>query len=383
MQKHIRIAYTGGGTGGHIYPLLAVADEITKGMRRYPDVRVSYSYFGDPGMYSDEFVKRKITIRHIMGSKLRRYASFLNILDAIKFPFSFLQALLKLLFIMPDVLFSKGGTGALPVILAAWIYRIPIIVHESDAVPGLTNRLSFPFASRVGVAFERALTFVKGNKGALVGNPVRPFLLTPSDVTQEQAKRIFGFDPQVPLILVMGGSQGSQRLNTFLLDTATELVPHYQVLHQTGMKNFSDVSRELNLIFKNQIHPYQERYKVVDFFRDNLKDAFIAADIIVSRSGSFLFEIATFAKPSIVIPLKESANNHQWYDALEYSQKGACIIIEEDNLTPVLFLTQLKKISTDVSSYHHMSTAAHAFATPDAALVLAQEIIRLGWGSKV
>ncbi len=382
MQKHIRIAYTGGGTGGHIYPLLAVADEITKGMHAYPDIRVSYSYFGDPGMYSDEFVKRKIVIRSIVGTKLRRYASLLNVLDAVKFPFSFLQALLKLLFVMPDVVFSKGGTGAFPVVLAAWVFRIPIMVHESDAIPGLTNRLSFPFASRVGVAFERALTFIKGNKGALVGNPVRPFLLAPSDVTREQAKRIFGFDPSVPLILVVGGSQGSQRLNTFLLDTAIELVPQYQVLHQTGVKNFSEVSRELSLIFKNQIHPYQERYKVVDFFKDNLKDAFIAADIIVSRSGSFLFEIATFGKPSIVIPLKESANNHQWYDALEYSQKGACVVIEEENLTPVLFLAQLKKIITDTSVYQYMATAATSFATPDAAVILAQEIIRLGWGSK-
>ncbi len=382
MQKHIRIAYTGGGTGGHVYPLLAVADEVIRSMQSYPDVRMSYSYFGDPGMYRDEFVKRKIAIRSIVGTKLRRYASLLNIVDAIKFPFSLLQALIKLLFVMPDVVFSKGGTGALPVILAAWVYRIPIIVHESDAIPGLTNRLSFPFASRVGVAFERALSFVKGNKGAVVGNPVRPFLLAPSDITKEQAKRIFGFDPAIPVILVIGGSQGSRRLNSFLLDIATELVPHYQVLHQTGIANFKDVSQELAIVFEGQIQPYQQRYKVVDFFKNNLKDAFIAADIIISRSGSFLFEVAVFGKPSIVIPLKESANNHQWFDALEYSQRGACVMIEEENLTATLFLTQLKKIMENPTVIESMSSAARSFATPDAAMILAQEIIRLGWGSK-
>jgi UDP-N-acetylglucosamine--N-acetylmuramyl-(pentapeptide) pyrophosphoryl-undecaprenol N-acetylglucosamine transferase len=279
---------------------------------------------------------------------------------------------------MPDVLFSKGGTGAFPVVLAAWFYRIPIIVHESDATPGLTNKLSFPFASRVGVAFERALTFIKGNKGAVVGNPIRPFLLASSDITQEQAKRIFGFDPSLPLILVLGGSQGSQRINSFILNVAEKLVPTYQILHQTGIQNFKEVSQELAIIFEGQIKPYKERYKIADFFKDNLKDAYIAADIIVSRSGGTLFEIATFGKPSIVIPLKESANNHQLYDAFEYSQKGACIVIEEDNLTPALFLDQIKKVSSDKELYQRMSRGAHSFATPYAAVTLAQEILRLG-----
>ena len=378
MKKIIRIAYTGGGSGGHIYPLLAVADEIKELTRQNEDFEVRSFYMGKPGIYADEFIKRNIRIKKVMAPKMRRYISLGNVIDLIKLPFAFIQALLKLVWIMPDVLFSKGGTGAFPVVFAAWIFRIPIIVHESDSVPGLTNRLSFPFAARVGVAFHHALAYLKEGKGAVVGNPIRPFLLAPSDVTQEQAKRIFGFDPQTPLILVLGGSQGSQRINLFLFDNAVELANQYQVLHQVGMQNFKEASQELGILFEQQISPLKSRYKVIDFFTNNLKDAFIAADLIVSRAGSgTLFEIAWFKKPAIIIPLPEAAHNHQWLNAAAYEESGGGILIEEENLKPILFAAQIKKIFEQKDLYERMSQSAASFATPYAAAAIAQEILRL------
>ena len=378
MKKNLRIAYTGGGTGGHIYPLLAVADEVKELTHQNENIEIQSFYFGAPGIYADEFIKRSIRIKKIMSPKLRRYFSLGNIIDLIKLPFAFIQALLKLWWVMPDVLFSKGGTGAFPIVCMAWVLRVPIIVHESDSVPGLTNRLSFPFATRVGVAFQNALTYVAKNKGAVVGNPIRPFLLATSDVTQEQAKRIFGFDPQTPLILVLGGSQGSQRINSFLFDNAVELVQQYQVLHQVGIQNFKEASQELGIIFEQQISPLKSRYKVIDFFTNNLKDAFIAADMVVSRAGSgTLFEIAWFKKPAIIIPLSEAAHNHQWLNASAYEEKGGGILIEEENLKPILFTTQVKKILENKEVYNRMSQSAESFATPYAAAAIAQEILRL------
>ena len=186
--RSIRIAYTGGGSGGHIYPLLAVADQISLLAPRL-QTRVSYYYFGKPGHYAQEFIKRNITIKQVMSVKLRRYFSVSNIIDAIKFPFACVQALISMLLVMPDVLFSKGGTGALPVVLAAWILHVPIFIHESDSVPGLTNSVSYRFASRAGVAYTETLDYFTGDKAAVVGNPLREFLLEPSDITQEQAKK--------------------------------------------------------------------------------------------------------------------------------------------------------------------------------------------------
>jgi UDP-N-acetylglucosamine--N-acetylmuramyl-(pentapeptide) pyrophosphoryl-undecaprenol N-acetylglucosamine transferase len=380
MKKVLRIAYTGGGTAGHLYPLLAVADEVKKEIRTASDdIVLKQYYFGNPALYADEFMMRNIKIRRIAGAKLRRYASLLNIIDAFKFPYAFLQALIKLLFVMPDVLFSKGGTGALPVVLAAWFFRIPVIIHESDSVPGMTNRLSFPFASRIGVGFSKALELVPEGKGAFVGNPPNPSLLTKNDITQEQAKKIFGFDASTPLILILGGSQGSTRINSFILDVAITIAKKYQILHQVGRNNFENISHETKILFENEAQPYKTRYKIVDFLKGNsYKEALIAADIIISRSGSSILEFSLFSKPTILIPLPESGNNHQLINALEFERAGASIVIEEDNLKGDLFLSQIEKILTNQRLYTQMAQSSRSFATPYAAAALAQEIVRLG-----
>lgn len=380
MKRTVYIAYTGGGTAGHLHPLLAVADEIKKEVASLPDdIILKQYYFGNAGLYADEFIKRNIKIRRIAGAKLRRYASFLNIIDMFKLPYALLQTLIKMLFVMPDVLFSKGGTGALPVVLVAWFYRIPIVVHESDSIPGLTNRLSFPFASRIGVGFRKALEFVPEEKGAFVGNPINPSLLSAEHNTTPQAKKIFGFDPTTPLLVIIGGSQGSTRINSFMLDMAVDLTRDYQILHQVGRNNFESVSRELKVLFTDEATPYKTRYKIVDFLKGNAYvDALIAADIIISRSGSSIMEFALFEKPTVLIPLPESGKNHQLLNALEFERAGAGIVIEEENLKPDLFLAQIRKILADNSLRDRMGIAARSFATPYAAAALAQEVVRLG-----
>ena len=382
-MKNIGIAFTGGGTGGHINPLLAVAEETKKVFSSLPDVNLKMCYFGNPGAFSSEFGKLEIEIVPVINVKFRRYFSLENVLDILKTPFALIVAFWKVFWKMPDILFSKGGPGALPVVLAAYFFRVPIFIHESDSIPGMTNSISAGFAKRIAVSFTKALEFFDEKKTALVGNPIRPFLLEKEgDLDQTKAKKVMGFDPNLPLILVLGGSQGAVRINDFMLDNAKEFVSRYQVLHQTGTANFDAFKTELAVATKNFIAEERNRYKIIDFFRGDLKETLIASNLIISRAGSnSIFEIAYFKKPSILIPLKEAARNHQYYHAYEYAKRGGCLVIEEDNLKPSIFFSQLNTILSDKNKYQSMIEKIGDFAKPQAAAIIAKEIARMVVGS--
>lgn len=378
MNKEIRVAFTGGGTGGHIFPLIGVAAELKKILPDTDERKCAYYYFGAPSPFAKDFISLGVKIVPLISFKWRRYLSILNIVDIFKAPFAFLLAFLKMFFIMPDVLFSKGGTSVLPAVCAAWFFRVPVFVHESDSIPGLSNSVSFSFAKRIALSFEKTCDYTEGERVAVVGNPVRPFLLEPSeDLDQERAKKIFGFDPKLPLILVLGGSQGSSRINDFFLDNVKALVEKYQVLHQTGAENFENVRAELAVVSKNFIAPERERYKIVNFFDKQIKEALLACDIAVARAGSgSIFEIALYGKPSILIPLKEASRNHQFFNAYEYASRGACSVIEEDNLDDTIFFHELEVIAKK-DNYARMSENALKFAKPRAGEMIAREIVNL------
>ncbi len=379
MKKELRIAFTGGGSGGHIYPLLAVAEETIHQARTSPDTSFSLFYFGSLGIHAEEFHTAGIKIKSIVSFKVRRYFSIRNIVDILLLPIALVQAFWKIFWTMPDVLFSKGGTGALPVVLAAWFFRVPIFVHESDSVPGLTNRITYPLAKRAGVAFAATQAIWDDEKTALVGNPIRPFLLESDEyLNKAKAKKILGFDSSLPLLLVLGGSLGSQRMNDFLLDNVTDLVSRYQIFHVTGPKNFESFKTELAVATKNFIQQERARYKIASYLKKEIKDALFAADVIISRAGSgAIFEIALSHTPSILVPLKESAGDHQRRNAYEYAQGGACVVIEENNLTNTIFFTQLEAILSDQNRYNTMGQAAGDFAKPDSATHIAQELIHI------
>lgn len=342
-QQDTRIVVCGGGTGGHIYPLLSVIDEIK---RLASDTFLFY--IGTKSIYGSEFVSRGVKVKQIGSVKFRRYFSLLNIIDLIRFPFTFLHALWHLFWIMPDVVFSKGGTSSLPVVFAAWIFRIPLVVHESDSIPGLSNSIAFRFAARIGIAFQKTKDIVSGSHVAVVGNPIRSFLLrSDEDIQKPQAKKLFGFSSDLPLLLILGGSQGSVRINQFILDIAPALIEHYQVLHQTGPDHFERFKRELSLVLEDVPVEKRDRYHVVNFFTKDLKEALIASDGAVTRAGSgTLHELAYYHLPSLIIPLEESAGSHQTYNAYEFSERFPTTfrVIEEDNLSDSIFLSQLEKL---------------------------------------
>ncbi|MDI6717553.1 MAG: UDP-N-acetylglucosamine--N-acetylmuramyl-(pentapeptide) pyrophosphoryl-undecaprenol N-acetylglucosamine transferase [Patescibacteria group bacterium] len=382
----MRILFTGGETGGHIYPIIAVAQKIKE---KNPEAELYY--VGCPENYGYFLAQNKIKVYKIASSKLRRYFDFRNIIDFPKFIISVIQAFWKIFWIMPDVLFSKGGPGALPVVLACYFYRIPIIIHESDAVAGLTNLISAKYADRIAVSFiasqESFLEKFKKEKDkrkisakmALTGNPIRDFLLRENNLTREAAKKIFSFDPNRPVILVLGGSQGAVRINDFFLDIAKELiVNNYQILHQTGINNFTGFNKEITSLFEHFSQTQKNQYKSIAYFDENIKDAYIAADLVVSRAGSgSIFEIAAMGKPSILLPLAEAAGNHQVKNAFEYSKAGAAIVIEESNLKPNLFMSQIQKIFSNPGISESMSQSAATLFKPQSSQIIADEVLKL------
>lgn len=366
-----------------MYPILAVADSLRKIMQGGDaKTELELVYIGpkkDP--YVGVVAEKGIKTRLISAGKVRRYASgtLENILDIPRFFLGLIQAFWKMFWLMPDAVFSKGGTGAFPVILAAWFYRIPIMIHDSDAIPGLNNLLSSRFAKRIAVSFETAKKYFNPNKTILTGNPIRPELLEKKH-PQEKAKEILGFREDAPLILVLGGSQGAQRINDFIILSLKEILTHTQILHQTGKANYMEVKNMSQAVLLDV--PAKEeaasRYKAVSYLEEDLPIAMSAADVIVARAGaSSIFEIAAFGKPAILIPILESANDHQRANAYEFAEAGAAIVIEEQNLQPPIFIHELTGILTNPEKAEKMSKASAAFFKPDAPDNIAKEILSL------
>ncbi len=377
-MRKLRILLTGGGTGGHIYPLVAIGAEIQTQCGQ-SGITLDLRYLGAYGPFKALLEGNNIKVWRVAESKLRRYMSIHNFIDGPKFVYSFFQAAAKIFFFMPDVVFSKGGPGALAVVLAAKLYFIPVIIHESDTVPGLTNLLSTRFAKLILTSFPGAESYFQGKHVMLVGNPIRRSLLAGiATESKERNKGAYGFDPQLPLILVIGGSQGAMSINDFILDNLPAILQVTQVLHQTGPKNYEQTLKEVSFIAGKMPEEVAKRYKAVDYFGDEIKVAYIASDLVVSRSSAgVIFEIAAFGKPSILIPLPPSiaASDHQTKNAYDYTAAGAGEVMEQTNLLPNLFINHVKKIVEDKAISAKMSEAAFAFAKPEAASKIAQIIV--------
>lgn len=365
----MRIIFTGGGTGGHLFPIIAIARELK---RLHPKDDIALHYIGPKDELGGLLLSHEnITSHHIAAGKIRRYFSFQNIIDAaFKIPFSFLQSIFLLLKIHPKLVFSKGGTGSLPVTMAARILGIPVFLHESDIAPGKSNRVASKWAKKVFIAFEKTEYFDLA-KTTLVGNPIKTEMM---EGNVEGAKELFNLSLQKPVILFLGGSQGAQAINNFILITVNDLLKEFEVIHVCGKKNYQDFQTELSSVLDKNLEPYYHLYSSLDEIP--LKHAYKVADLIVSRSGAAsIFEIAANGKPSILIPLPSAAANHQTKNAYEYAQTGAAIIVEQDNVTPHFFLGKMHFLLSDPTKLQAMKTAALTFAKPLAAKAIAREIL--------
>ncbi|MBI3631163.1 MAG: UDP-N-acetylglucosamine--N-acetylmuramyl-(pentapeptide) pyrophosphoryl-undecaprenol N-acetylglucosamine transferase [Candidatus Sungbacteria bacterium] len=370
----MRILFTGGGGGGHFFPVLAVIRELKRVAEEEQILDVQLFYIGPDDFGQDLLREEGVAPVRITSGKMRRYASVRNIADIFKTFLGVVQAFWNIFLIMPDVIFSKGSYGALPAVVVSAVFRIPLMIHESDAIPGRVSRFSARFASRIGVAFPSAAAYFPKAKVALVGIPLRRRIL---GGIKEEAAETFNVFSDLPVIGVIGASQGAVKINDAFLGTLKELTDQYELVHQTGEKNYTDVKGEADVVLE---FAHKERYHPLGFLNESqIRDFYLLSDLIVSRAGaSSIFEIAAHAKPSILIPLSSAAQDHQRKNAYEYAAEGGATIIEEGNLTPHILYAEIKKLMDDPVKLKRMGEAASNFARPDAAEIIAKEILKLG-----
>ena len=370
----MKILFTGGGTGGHVLPLVALSREIR---RIYAKGDLELFYMGPKDDFGGIFLSQEgINVKTVPAGKIRRYFDFRsvmeNLLDLfIKIPAGIFLAFFKILFLGPDLIFSKGGYGSLPAVIAGRLLWIPVFLHESDVKPGLANKFLSFFAKKIFVSFPKT-QFFPPRKMILTGNLIRRELL---EGTKEEARQLFNIKTEKPVILVLGGSQGAQRINDKILEILPQLLQDFEIIHQIGEKNAGQIKAESKVVINKDLETF---YHPIPFLKEEvLKQAYAICDLILSRAGAgSIFEIAALGKPSILVPLPEAAQNHQVENAYAYSQKGAAVVLEEPNFTPNFFLEKLKFIFSNPKELEKMSKAAKEFAKPDAAKTVAEYIIK-------
>ena len=364
----MRIVLTGGGTGGHLFPLVAVARKIKAKL----GPEAEFLYIGSGAEIEREVMEKEgIFVKNVQSGKLRRYFSVSNFLDVFKVPFGIIQSLWILLRFMPDAVFSKGGFASVPVVIAAWIYRIPVLIHESDAVAGLANRISAKFSKRIAVSYPSAKKYFPERKTAIIGNPVREDVIGGDP---DAGRKRFSLTESKPTVLVVGGSQGSRSLNEAVVKILPELLQKAQVIHQTGKLNYEKV---VHLAGEYGVKAGREGYVPVPFMDDeSMKDALAVCDIVVSRSGAnAISEIAASRKPAILIPLESAANDHQRMNAYDISRIGGAVVLEESNLGPHLLLHKIEEIVFNKELADSMAEKMGTFYHPDADEVIANGVI--------
>ncbi len=308
-----KIVLTGGGTSGHVTPNIA----LIPGLRR---AGYTIFYIGSVnGMERQLIEKEGLPYYSISAGKLRRYFDKKNFSDVFRVLNGLRQSFFLLGKLKPSVVFSKGGFVSCPVVWAAWLRRIPVVIHESDITPGLTNKLSMPFAKKVCYTFPETKDHIPSQKAIRTGIPIRESLFKGSS---SKGKEICGFKGTKPVIMVIGGSQGSEKINGLVRAALDELLPQFDICHICGKGN---IKKEL---LKKQ------GYKQFEYVNKELPHLFAIADLIVSRAGATaLFEFLALKKPNLLIPLpKSTSRGDQLLNAASFERQGFSMVIQEDNL---------------------------------------------------
>jgi UDP-N-acetylglucosamine--N-acetylmuramyl-(pentapeptide) pyrophosphoryl-undecaprenol N-acetylglucosamine transferase len=366
-----KIVFTGGGTAGHVFPITAIIREMKK-LKPGSSSAMQVYYVGPKDDYSCQALSKEGALfKFIIAGKLRRYFDLKNVLDFFKIPIGFFQSLWFLFWLAPDLIFSTGGYGSITVCLAGKLLGIPIFLHESDSIPGLASKIESKWAKEIFTSFPKTKN-LPPNKVLNVGNPVRASLFSGQ---KAEGQRIFNIVGGRPLLLVLGGSQGSQSINNLIIDILPELIGDFEIVHQTGRRNLKEVKLQTDFVIEERrLKPF---YHLIDFIEeDSLRHILAACDLVVSRAGaSTLFEIAALSKPAILIPLTGSAQGHQLENAYQFAEVGGGEVIAEENLTTHFFLEKIRFLLSRPGLLQEMGRNAHSFAKLKAAEIIANYLI--------
>ncbi len=327
-----KIVLTGGGTAGHVTPNLALLPALTK-------AGFEATYIGSvDGIEKGLAQNAGLTYYGIAVGKLRRYFDPKNFSDPFRVIKGFFQARKILKSIRPDIVFSKGGFVAVPVVRAAASLKIPCIIHESDITPGLANRLCIPAADIVCCNFPETFDLIPPEKAHLTGSPIRKELF---EGDAAKGREFVGFTDDKPVIMVIGGSQGSAAINGAIRDSLNDLLKDFNIVHLTG-KDKTD-----NMLLT------VEGYKQFEYITDELPDIFALADIVVSRSGAnAIGELLALHKPNLLIPLPSaSSRGDQIMNARSYEDQGFSMVLSEEDMTSKLLISKIRELYETKDKY--------------------------------
>lgn len=329
-----RIFFTGGGTAGHVTPNIALIEHLQKG-----DWDIAYVGSG-AGIERSLVSQLEIPFYSISTGKLRRYFDWKNFLDPLKIIWGTLQSIFLCLKYRPHIVFSKGGFVAVPLVVGAWVCRVPVISHESDLTPGLANKLCFPFCRYICVNFEQTRQFIpkkNRHKVKVTGSPVRESLLSGNAVA---GRSFLGFTDSKPVLLIFGGSLGARVINDCIRESIAELVKTYQVIHVVGEGNV--VPSENN---GNQPHQ-QKEYQQKEYLHEEFGDVLAAAHVVISRAGAnSIYELLLSRTPHILVPLSlRSSRGDQITNASLFEAEGMSLVIQEEALNPDSLLSALDRL---------------------------------------
>jgi len=373
----MKIVFTGGGTGGHFYPLIAIAESVRKAAREQHLIKPQLFYIAPSAFDEEALFENEIRYISCPAGKWRRYFSLQNVTDLFVSGIGFMSAWFTLFSLFPDVVVSKGGYASVPVTLAAKFLGIPVIIHESDAKPGRANLMASKFAKRIAVTFSESASYFPEkvrSRVARTGIPIRSLLMQPE---HEGAHAHFGIDATLPTILVLGGSSGAQHVNDVMIDALADLTSFANVLHQTGKDLFKTTQAMANLVLEKA--PHKDRYHAVPYLSAlSMRQAAGAADLVISRAGmTAIAEIAMWKKPSILIPIPETVSHDQRTNAYAYARTGAATVLEEANLNGHILSSEAKRILTNPEVKRQMIEQTSLFANEDAGKIIAEEILTI------
>jgi UDP-N-acetylglucosamine--N-acetylmuramyl-(pentapeptide) pyrophosphoryl-undecaprenol N-acetylglucosamine transferase len=328
VGKGKTIVFTGGGSAGHVLVNLSL-------IPRFQEKGWAVVYVG-----SEQGIERELVIElqdvpytPIATGKLRRYFDWKNFKDPFKVIKGVGQAFRHIRRTKPDVIFSKGGFVSVPVIIAGWLNRVPMLIHESDMTPGLANRIAIPFVDKVCVTFPETVDHFKQSKAVHVGPIVRDELYRGE---AERGRQLCGFSSHKPVLLVMGGSLGAKRINETVRGNVDSLVSEFQIVHICGK---GQVEERLN----------KPGYRQFEYLQQELADIMAMTDVLVSRAGSnSIFEFLALRKPMLLIPLSEQASRgDQILNARSFQRSGFADVLAEEDLTDTAFVEKVRAL------YHH------------------------------
>ncbi len=370
----MRVLISGGGTGGHVYPALAVATRLRD------EYQAEILYLGsDDGLETSLVPAVGLRLKIIKAGKLQRFVSWHTVTGVARVPVGMAQAVGIVRAFRPDVAFTSGGYVAVPAGLAARLNKVPLLMHQQDVPPNLSNRLLAPVATRISIAFADSRAYFPAHKTLHLGNPIRQAILDVRAVAATEARTRLGLDAELPLLLVTGGSQGARTLNQTICRALPELLAHCQVLQISGTKLFEETRALAEQTMAGLNEATRQRYHLVAYMDAEMPLALQAATLVLCRSGAAtLSELAVLGKPSLLVPLPPAiGSSPQEVNAAMFSRRGAAEVILNDTLKPDMLVERVIAITTSSAVQQRMSEAMKQFAKPDATQEIVATVIKM------